>query len=99
MLEGTVQPSEIGAPQGGSLSPLLANILLDDLDKLLDRRGHRFAGIAGDLVILVKSQRAGDRVMQSVTRFLVGKLRLKVNDQKSQVVPVTEMKFLGFTFA
>jgi RNA-directed DNA polymerase len=94
----TIQATEIGTPQGGPLSPLLANILLDDLDKELERRGHRFARYADDLVILVTSPRAGDRVMASVTRFLTGKLKLVVNVHKSRVVKTNDCTFLGFTF-
>ena len=96
--QGITHPTEIGTPQGGPLSPLLANILLDDFDKVLEARGHCFARYADDVVILVKSQKAGERVMRSVTRFLTQKLKLEVNQQKSRVVPVTQMKFLGFTF-
>jgi RNA-directed DNA polymerase len=87
-----------GVPQGGPLSPLLSNIVLDKLDKELERRGHKFARYADDFVILVKSKRAGERVLKSVTRFVEKKLKLKVNGQKSKVVPVEESKFLGFTF-
>jgi RNA-directed DNA polymerase len=96
-LGDSIQPSEIGTPQGGPLSPLLANILLDDLDRELERRGHKFARYADDLVILVNSQRAGKRVMGSISRYLTEKLRLRVNQQKSRVVPTNQMKFLGFT--
>ena len=96
-LKDCVQPSEIGTPQGGPLSPLLANILLDDLDKELERRGHKLSRYADDLVIVVKSQRAGERVMRSISRYLTQTLRLWVNQQKSRVVPTNEMKFLGFT--
>jgi RNA-directed DNA polymerase len=94
----TLQATEIGTPQGGPLSPLLANILLDDLDKELERRGHRFVRYADDLLILVKSPRAGARVMASVTRFLTGKLKLVVNEHKSHVVKTDDCTFLGFTF-
>jgi RNA-directed DNA polymerase len=94
----TLQATEIGTPQGGPLSPLLANILLDDLDKELESRGHRFVRYADDLLILVKSQRAGERVMASVTRFLTRKLKLVVNEPKSRVVKTDECTFLGFTF-
>ncbi|WP_434150061.1 group II intron reverse transcriptase/maturase [Methylocaldum gracile subsp. desertum] len=94
----SIQATELGTPQGGPLSPLLANILLDDLDKELERRGHRFVRYADDLLILVKSQRAGERVKDSVTRYLTGKLRLVVNEQKSRVVKTNEAKFLGFNF-
>jgi len=94
----TLQATDIGTPQGGPLSPLLANILLDDLDKELERRGHRFARYADDLLILVKSPRAGERVMASVTRFLTSKLKLVVNEHKSRVVKTNDCTFLGFTF-
>lgn len=90
-IQGIKHPTEIGTPQGGLLSPLLANILLDDFDKLLEKRGHRFARYADDVVILVKSQRAGERVMRSISRFLTQKLKLEVNQEKSQVVPVNQM--------
>jgi RNA-directed DNA polymerase len=85
-----------GTPQGGPLSPLLANLLLDDLDKELERRGHRFCRYADDCNIYVRSQAAGERVMSSVTRFLERRLRLRVNQQKSAVAPVAERKFLGY---
>lgn len=94
----SIQATELGTPQGGPLSPLLANILLDDLDKELEQRGHRFARYADDLLILVKSQRAGERVKDSVTRYLTRKLKLVVNEQKSRVVKTNEAKFLGFNF-
>jgi RNA-directed DNA polymerase len=92
-----LEPSEIGTPQGGPLSPLLANILLDQFDKELERRGHRFARYADDRVILVKSQRAGERVMQNLTRYLETRLKLKVNPAKSKVAPMSDCRFLGFT--
>ena len=94
----SIQATALGTPQGGPLSPLLGNILLDDLDKELERRGHRFARYADDLLILVKSQRAGERVKDSVTRFLTRKLKLVVNEQKSRVVKTNHAEFLGFTF-
>lgn len=84
-----------GTPQGGPLSPILANLLLDDLDKELERRGHRFCRYADDCNIYVQSQAAGERVMASVTAFLEGRLRLRVNRDKSAVAPVGERKFLG----
>jgi len=84
-----------GTPQGGPLSPLLSNLLLDDLDKELESRGHRFCRYADDCNIYVRSQAAGERVIASVTAFLEGKLRLKVNQQKSAVAPVGERQFLG----
>ena len=82
----------------GVLSPLLANILLDDLDQELERRGHAFARYADDLLILVRSPRAGERVMRSISRFLSGRLKLTVNTQKSQVGPVHKSSYLGYTF-
>ena len=85
-----------GTPQGGPLSPLLANLLLDDLDKELENRGHRFCRYADDCNIYVRSQAAGERVMASVTAFLEGRLRLKVNSRKSAVAPVWERSFLGY---
>jgi RNA-directed DNA polymerase len=97
LVAGHMEPSDIGTPQGGPLSPLLANILLNEFDHELHRRGHRFARYADDVVILVKSQRAGQRVMQSVTRYLETRLKLKVNSVKSKVAPISECGFLGFT--
>ncbi len=94
----SIQATKLGTPQGGPLSPLLANILLDDLDRELERRGHRFARYADDLLILVKTVRAGDRVKGSVSRFLSCKLALVVNEQKSRVVKTNDCQFLGFTF-
>ena len=92
-----VEASEVGTPQGGPLSPLLANILLNQLDIELERRGHRFARYADDMVILVNSERAAQRVMASITRYLETKLKLKVNLAKSKVAPMSECAFLGFT--
>jgi len=94
----TFEPSELGTPQGGPLSPLLANILLDDLDRELERRGHRFTRYADDLLILVRSQRAGERVKRSITAHLGRRLKLPVNEHKSRVAPIDECTFLGFTF-
>lgn len=92
-----VEACEVGTPQGGPLSPLLANILLHQLDLELERRGHRFARYADDMVILVKSERAAQRVMGSITRYLETTLKLKVNLAKSKVAPMSECAFLGFT--
>ena len=92
-----IEPSEVGTPQGGPLSPLLANILLHQLDLELVRRGHRFARYADDMVILVRSQRAAQRVMGSITRYLEKTLKLKVNLATSKVAPMSECAFLGFT--
>lgn len=95
MQNGVCVRREEGTPQGGPLSPLLANILLDDLDKELEKRGHRFCRYADDCNIYVKSKAAGQRVMTSVTEFLEQRLKLKVNRQKSAVGHVSERKFLG----
>jgi len=95
MQDGVCVAREEGTPQGGPLSPLLANLLLDDLDQELERRGHRFCRYADDCNIYVQSERAGQRVMESAVRFLEGKLRLRVNREKSAVAPVGERKFLG----
>jgi RNA-directed DNA polymerase len=94
---GQIRPTLKGVPQGGPLSPLLANIVLDDLDKELDRRGHRYCRYADDGVILVRSRRAGERVRRSVTRYLRRRLKLKVNERKSRVAPMGQCGFLGFT--
>ena len=99
LVDDRIQPTRQGVPQGGPLSPLLANIMLDDLDKELERRGHRFVRYADDFVILVKSQNAGERVMNSITRFLERRLKLEVNTDKSRVVKATECEYLGFTFS
>lgn len=95
MQDGVCVAREQGTPQGGPLSPLLANLLLDDLDQLLESRGHRFCRYADDCNIYVRSLAAGQRVMASVTRFLEQKLKLRVNREKSAVAPVGERKFLG----
>jgi len=94
----TIEASEMGVPQGGPLSPLLSNIMLNELDKELERRGHRFVRYADDMVILCKSKRSAERVMESVTRFIEDRLFLKVNREKSQTVPIKDVKFLGYTF-
>ena len=98
MSHGVCVRSEEGTPQGGPLSPLLANILLDELDKELEKRGLRFCRYADDCNIYVKTQRAGERVKASVTRYLVKKLKLKVNEEKSAVDQPWNRKFLGFSF-
>lgn len=92
------QESREGVPQGGPLSPLLSNIMLDPLDKELERRGHRFARYADDFTILVKSQRAGERVLSSISHFLQSRLKLVINTTKSRVVKAKDSQFLGFTF-
>src|SRR5246127_1548876 len=99
MEDGLVSPVDEGTPQGGPLSPLLSNLVLDDLDKELTRRGLRFCRYADDCNIYVRSRRAGERVMASVSRFLTNKLRLKVNEAKSAVARPEERKFLGFSIA
>lgn len=95
---GLVSPTEEGTPQGGPLSPLLSNLVLDELDRELERRGHLFARYADDCNIYVRSERAGRRVMASITRFIERKLKLKVNAQKSAVARPQERKFLSFSF-
>lgn len=96
---GLVNPANEGTPQGGPLSPLLSNLVLDDLDKELEKRGHRFCRYADDCNIYVCSRHAGERVMASITRFLTKKLRLKVNEAKSAVARPEERKFLGFSIS
>jgi len=98
MVNGVVMDTEEGRPQGGPLSPLLSNIMLDDLDKELEKRGHKFVRYADDCNIYVRTQRAGERVMESVREFLEKKLKLKVNPKKSKVDRATRVKFLGFSF-
>ncbi len=98
MENGLVSPSVEGTPQGGPLSPLLSNLVLDELDRELERRGLRFVRYADDNNIYVRSERAGQRVMESITRFITQKLKLKVNEAKSAVARPQERKFLGFSF-
>lgn len=98
MESGLVSPVDEGTPQGGPLSPLLSNIVLDEFDRELERRGLRFARYADDSNIYVRSRRAGERVMAGITRFITTKLKLKVNQQKSAVARPWERKFLGFSF-
>jgi RNA-directed DNA polymerase len=95
---GTGEPTAWGTPQGSPLSPLLSNILLDELDKELEARGHRFVRYVDDLVILVRSRRAGRRVMAKISRYLTQKRKLKVNREKSRVVKIEDLNYLGFTF-
>jgi RNA-directed DNA polymerase len=97
MADGLVQPRTEGTPQGGPLSPLLSNILLDDLDRELERRGHTFCRYADDCNIYVGSERAGVRLLQSLTEFLCERLKLKVNAAKSAVAKVWQRKFLGYS--
>ena len=98
VVKGRLNETPKGVPQGGPLSPLLSNILLDDLDNELERRGHQFARYADDLIILVKSKRAAYRVMESISRFLEKVLKVEVNRDKSKVVKAEGASFLGFTF-
>ena len=98
MINGIVVDTEEGCPQGGPLSPLLSNIMLTEFDKELEKRGHKFCRYADDCNIYVKSKKAGERVMGNVTEFLEGKLKLKVNRDKSAVDRPWRRKFLGFTF-
>jgi RNA-directed DNA polymerase len=95
---GLVSPTDEGAPQGGPLSPLLSNLVLDELDRELEKRGHRFVRYADDSNIYVRSERAGQRVMRSVTQFITRRLKLKVNLAKSAVARPWDRKFLGFSF-
>src|SRR5215470_2205318 len=97
MMGGVVGPRTEGTPQGGPLSPLMSNVLLDELDKELERRGHKFCRYADDCNIYVRSRQAGERVMASVTEFLEKRLRLKVNLEKSAVARPWERKFLGYS--
>ena len=96
VVDGRLQPTRIGVPQGSPVSPILSNILLDVLDKELERRGHKFIRYADDLAIFVKSKRAGDRVLESVSRYLERKLKVKVNQSKSKVDLVKRSSVLGF---
>src|SRR5207247_9730086 len=98
MENGLVSPSVEGTPQGGPLSPLLSNLVLDEFDRELERRGLRFARYADDCNIYVRSERAGQRVMESITRFITEQLKLKVNETKSAVARPQQRKFLGFSF-
>lgn len=99
MENGLVSPSVEGTPQGGPLSPLLSNLVLDELDRELEQRGLRFVRYADDCNIYVRSERAGQRVMKSITQFITQKLKLKVNETKSAVARPQERKFLGFSFS
>lgn len=98
MEKGTVKATTVGTPQGGNLSPLLSNIMLNELDKELDARGLNFVRYADDCIILVKSEKAANRVLTSITKFIEKKLGLKVNVEKSKVTRPTQTKYLGFSF-
>ena len=98
MEKGIVKPTYVGTPQGGNLSPLLSNIMLNELDKELETRGLNFVRYADDCIILVKSEKAANRVLTSITKFIEKKLGLKVNAEKSKVTRPTKTKYLGFSF-
>jgi RNA-directed DNA polymerase len=98
MEEGLVRAVDEGMPQGGPLSPLLSNLVLDELDRELERRGHRFVRYADDSNVYVRSERAAERVMRSLTGFITQRLKLKVNPHKSAVAQPADRKFLGFSF-
>ncbi len=98
MVNGVVISNDEGTPQGGPLSPLLSNIVLNELDNELTKRGHKFVRYADDVLIFVKTERSANRVMERITDFIERKLRLKVNQTKSRVVPYTKIKYLGFGF-
>jgi group II intron reverse transcriptase/maturase len=96
IVEGRYEKTEKGCPQGSPMSPILSNIVLNELDQKLERRGHRYGRWADDFIILVRSERAGTRVMESITRYLEGELGLPVNKKKSKVAPIKDVEFLGF---
>ncbi len=98
MENGVVSPTKVGTPQGGNLSPLLSNIMLNELDKELEERGLRFTRYADDCIIVVKSEKAANRVMESITKFIEKKLGLKVNVEKSKVARPNQIKYLGYGF-
>lgn len=98
MENGVISPTKVGTPQGGNLSPLLSNIMLNELDKELEKRGLRFTRYADDCIIVVKSEKAANRVMESITKFIEKKLGLKVNVEKSKVARPNDIKYLGFGF-
>ena len=98
MVNGIVQESNVGTPQGGPLSPLLSNIVLNELDKELEKRGHPFVRYADDCVIFCKTPRAAERVKESITNFIEKKLHLKVNCEKTVACNVRDIKFLDHSF-
>ena len=99
MADGLVSPTEMGTPQGGPLSPLLSNLVLDELDQELQRRGHRFCRYADDVNIYVRSVRAGQRVMESISRFITHRLKLRVNARRARLHTAWECEFLGFSIS
>ncbi len=98
MENGIASPTTVGTPQGGNLSPLLSNIILNELDKELEKRGLNFTRYADDCIIVVQSEKAANRVMESITRFIEKKLGLKVNVEKSKVARPNQIKYLGYGF-
>ena len=98
MENGVISPTKVGTPQGGNLSPLLSNIMLNELDKELEKRGLRFTRYADDCIIVVQSEKAANRVMESITKFIEKKLGLKVNVEKSKVAKPNQIKYLGYGF-
>ena len=98
MENGVISPTKVGTPQGGNLSPLLSNIMLNELDKELEKRGLRFTRYADDCIIVVKSEKAANRVMESITKFIEKKLGLKVNAEKSKIARPHQIKYLGYGF-
>lgn len=98
MINGVVQRTEEGTPQGGNLSPILSNIVLDELDKELEKRGHKFVRYADDISIFVRSRRSGERVLESISNFIESRLKLQVNAEKSGVYSYTKVEMLGFGF-
>jgi group II intron reverse transcriptase/maturase len=98
MTDGKFEPSEQGVPQGGPLSPLLANVMLNELDKELERRGHKFVRYADDIVILCRSKRGAQRTLKHILPYIEKKLFLRINGQKTQIAHITKVKFLGYSF-
>ncbi len=98
MADGVLEETEVGMPQGGPLSPLLSNVMLNELDRELERRGHRFVRYADDCMIFCRSKRAAERTCESITRFIEGRLFLKVNREKTEVACFNEVKYLGYAF-
>jgi len=98
MENGVLMPTKKGTPQGGNLLPLLSNIMLNELDKELEKRGLRFVQYADDCLIIVRSEKAANRIMKSITTFITKKLCLKVNVEKSKVARPNQIKYLGFGF-
>lgn len=98
VVQNKFEATTVGVPQGGPLSPLLSNIMLNELDKELEKRGHRFVRYADDLVILCKSKRSAERTLTNIVPYIEGKLRLKVNREKTTVAYISRIKFLGYSF-